>query len=226
MRPSLRHSLFRVAFVFLFVLLLSNVPSDARALNTAPGPYRVSANCSAKHLTERNFEHDTQATSGTTSGNWLIMFIPRNEGTSAQDFSQKTVNEIAVFEAFLKLPKTTLDAYRVVPAYVVCDESPALCLRFSVDKVPSKLVLLSNSRMYPYPGNHARSVDDIELFLTIFHRVQSSAIPPVRPAVALWGQLALLVVGVLGIFLTRSYLMNRMYGPLPNADPRRNPKYD
>ncbi|KPA83332.1 hypothetical protein ABB37_02988 [Leptomonas pyrrhocoris] len=220
MRCSSRHGLLREApCAFLVVLLIGSIIGSVAALNTAAGPYRVSDDCGAKRLTENTFEHDTQATSGMTSGNWLIFFVPSNEGATAQHFSQQTVHEIAMFEAFVKLPKATLDTYQVVPAYVVCDESPALCLRFSEGKLSSRLVLLSNSRMYPYPKDHIRTVDDIELFVTIFRRIQSSAIPPVRPTMAVWGQLALLVVGVLGIFLVRSYSMSRMYGPLPPGGP-------
>jgi hypothetical protein len=218
MRTPARHWLLVATTAALLTLFLCSGLCAVNAQSTAAGPYRVSEDCNARHLTDHNFEHDTQATSGMTSGNWLIIFVPSNEGTTAQHFSQQTVNEIAMFEAFVKLPAPTLDSYHVVPAYVLCDESPALCLRFSVDKLPSKMVLLGDNRMYPFPGDHVRSVDDIELFVTVFRRIQSSAIPPVKPAMAVWGQLLLLVVGVIGIFLVRSYSMHRMYGSLPKGD--------
>lgn len=224
MRCTRPFTVLAAVVVVLFALLFSSGIGRVRAQDALSGPYRIREDCPAKRLTEQNFEHDTQATSGMTSGNWLIIFVPSNEGATTQHFSQQTVNELAMFEAFVRLPKERLDTYHVVPAYVVCDESPALCLRFSVDTLSSKLVLLGDSRMYPYPGDHARSVDDIELFVTVFRRIQSSAIPPVRPPMAVWGQLVILVIGVLGIFLVRSYSMSRIYGPLSKSTLPYNPK--
>lgn len=223
MRRILTGRLSNAAVLLCCALFIASAAFTARAETPVNGPYRVSDTCAARRLNEHNFEHDTQATTGMTSGNWLILFVPSNEGATAQDHSQQAVHEIAMFEGFVNLPKATLDTYQVVPAYVVCDESPALCRRFGVEKL-SRLVLLAGSRMYPYPSEQVRSVDDIELFVTIFRRIQSSAIPPVRPPMAVWGQLLLLVVGVLGIFLVRSYSMQRMCAPLPKGMVMPHPK--
>ncbi|KAK7195423.1 hypothetical protein NESM_000469500 [Novymonas esmeraldas] len=178
-------------------------------------PYRLREDCPAKHLTEENFEHVTQASGGMTSGNWLIFFVPSNDGATVDQHSDQTVHSIASFDAFVRLSPEVLSTYHVLPAFVVCDESPGVCARFSTADSPARLLILSARRMYPFPADHIRTVDDIELFVSAFRRMHSSAVPPPQPGMKMGGQLLLLLAGVIGIVVVRSVALQRMNGPLP-----------
>ncbi|CBZ28939.1 hypothetical protein LMXM_29_2621 [Leishmania mexicana MHOM/GT/2001/U1103] len=195
--------------------LLALTSADAQVELIDAGPYKLPGDCPAKHLTGENFEHDTQASGGMTSGNWLILFVPSNDGATTDLYSRQAVNEIASFDAFVRISTETLTTYQVLPAYVLCDESPALCGRFKVEKSSAKLVILSARRMYPYPSEQIRSVNDIELFVSVFRRIESSAIPPPLPGMTMWGQLILLLGGIIGILVLQSFATRHTSAPLP-----------
>lgn len=204
------------AVVVLVVLLLCGASVSAAATaGAATTPYKLKEDCPARHLTDDNFEHDTQASGGTTSGNWLILFVPSNDGATAERFSQQSVTEVESFDAFVRLSPEVLSTYQVIPAYVLCDESAALCERFKVEESAAKLVILSARRLYPYPTARVRSVDDIELFVSMFRRIASSAIPPPAGGMPMFVQFLVLVASVIGIFVVRSISLRRMNGPLP-----------
>ena len=60
---------------FLLVLVLCSIRSLV-------APAR--ANNDVAVLTDANFEHDTQATTGSTTGRWLILFNNKNNHDEAQ----------------------------------------------------------------------------------------------------------------------------------------------
>ncbi|KAG5472854.1 hypothetical protein LSCM4_02179 [Leishmania orientalis] len=86
-----------------------------------------------------------------TSGNWLVLFVPGNDGVTADRRSVEAVTVIASFDSLVRVSTEVVSAYQVVPAYVLCDESPSLCKRFKVANSSAKLVILSGGRMYSYP---------------------------------------------------------------------------
>ncbi|KAG5472480.1 hypothetical protein LSCM1_03879 [Leishmania martiniquensis] len=176
---------------------------------------KLKADGPARKLTEENFEHDTQASGAMTSGNWLILFVPGSDGATTDRRSPEAVSGIVSFDSFVRLSTEVLRTYQVVPAYVLCDESPSLCKRFEVTNSSAKLVVLSARRMYPYPAEQIRSMSDLELFVSDFRRIDSSAVPPPLPGMMKWGQLILLLGGAIGTFLLWSFTLRRTSAPLP-----------
>ncbi|KAI5689838.1 hypothetical protein MNV84_06013 [Leishmania braziliensis] len=213
---SSRGLCFLAALALVTLCALFVLPTtDAQAELIGAAPYKLKVDCPAKHLTEENFEHDTQASGGMTSGNWLILFVPSSDAATTDRYSQQVVDEITSFDSFVRLSTEVLSMYQVLPAYVLCDESPALCARFSVEKSSAKLIILSARRMYPYPEQHIRSVTDMELFVSVFRRMESRAVPPPLPGMTIWRQLILLLGGAIGIALVWSFAPRRMSAPLP-----------
>lgn len=172
-------------------------------------PYRISSTVRAVRLTDSNFEHDTQASSGMTSGVWLVLFVPSNIDASPTRFSEYAVQTIRYFEAFTQLPPDMLDTYQVVSAVVECDNSPALCSRFTVAAHATKLVLLRAGKMYLLPMEEMQSVDAIERFISISRRIQGNDIPA-TPSSALQTQLIMLIGGIIGIVGVRYYIQRRL----------------
>merc|ERR1719379_256927 len=78
------------------------------------------------HLDSASFEHDTQAATGATTGDWLVKFYtPESEASK----------EMA--EAWGELALNLKD--RLTVAEVDCIESEELCRRFNVTKHPTLL---------------------------------------------------------------------------------------
>ncbi|KAG5498761.1 hypothetical protein JKF63_03049 [Porcisia hertigi] len=195
---------------------LALATADAQPDLVGAAPYRLKEDCPAQHLTEENFERDTQASSGMTSGNWLILFVPCNDASTVDRHSRQAVKGIVAFDAFVRNSTQVLRNYQVVPAYVLCDESRALYTRFNTEKSIPKLVMLSSRRMYTCPAEQMLSVDDIELFVSTFRSIESSAVPPPLTGQSIWGQLILLLGGVIAFFfILRSLALSRMSAPLP-----------
>ncbi|CUG90265.1 protein disulfide-isomerase, putative [Bodo saltans] len=90
-------------------------------------------------LNEETFEHDTQAASGATTGNWFVMF--KSEGC------RHCRDALPTFEALADEPSEIPLNFAVVD----CDDSQWVCTRFGVNSYPSFL-LLSRGQMYPYKG--------------------------------------------------------------------------
>ncbi|GET90868.1 hypothetical protein LtaPh_3026000 [Leishmania tarentolae] len=195
--------------------LLALTTTDVRALLTDAVPYRVPEDCPAKHLTAANFEHDTQASGGMTSGNWLILFVPSNDGATADRHSRQAVSEIASFDSFVRLSAEVLSTHQVLPAYVLCDESPALCVRFKVENSSAKLIILSARHMHLCPSEQTRTVSGIELFVSGFRRTEGSAVPPPQPGFMMQGRLLLLLGGIVGIVVLRLFVTCQRCAPRP-----------
>lgn len=91
-------------------------------------------------LTEDTFEHDTQAASGATTGNWFIMF--KSEGCGYCREAQP------VFEALADEPSEVPVNFAIVD----CDASDWVCNRFEIRNFPTFL-LLSRGQQYAFKGS-------------------------------------------------------------------------
>jgi thiol-disulfide isomerase/thioredoxin len=91
-------------------------------------------------LTDQTFEHQTQASTGMTTGSWLVLFsVPNCQ--SCEDLKpvlEDLGRDEEVFEN------------GVVLGSVDCTENQDMCLRFSTTKLPV-LLYLHKKKLYKYP---------------------------------------------------------------------------
>eukprot|EP00929_Paragymnodinium_shiwhaense_P052456 TRINITY_DN26278_c0_g1_i1.p3 TRINITY_DN26278_c0_g1~~TRINITY_DN26278_c0_g1_i1.p3 ORF type:complete len:155 (-),score=47.63 TRINITY_DN26278_c0_g1_i1:32-496(-) len=92
-----------------------------------------------KVFNDASFEHDTQASTGSTTGDWLVVF-----GEANCQKCEEMVEEMDRIEEDLK------QAY-ALPARVEKKDSKALWKRFKIAKTPTVL-LFSHRKMYTYGG--------------------------------------------------------------------------
>merc|ERR1712232_1081969 len=95
-----------------------------------------------KVLNDESFEHDTQASSGATTGAWLVTF--GEAGCKSCD---------AYYEELENIDEGLRQLY-AIPAKVFKDTSPKIFKRFGIKKVPTTL-LFSKTKMFPYTGSEA-----------------------------------------------------------------------
>ena len=91
-------------------------------------------------LSDSNFEHLTQASSGSTTGPWLVMFYP---GTTAGP------NEASMHSIWTKAADVL--AGRVNVAKVDLSRSPGLQQRFSLTKDSAHILYIRAKKVYNYP---------------------------------------------------------------------------
>lgn len=91
-------------------------------------------------LTDQTFEHQTQASTGMTTGSWLVLFsVPNCQSCeSLKPVLEDLGRDEEVFEN------------GVVLGSVDCTESHDVCLRFSTTKLPV-LLYLHKKKLYKYP---------------------------------------------------------------------------
>jgi thiol-disulfide isomerase/thioredoxin len=100
----------------------------------------VDASQEVVKLTDDTFEHQTQASTGSTTGSWLILFHVPN--CSSCDRLKPTLDELGDDEELYE--------NGIVLGSVDCSTNPNVCLRFSTTKLPV-LMYLHKKRLYRYP---------------------------------------------------------------------------
>ncbi|KAL3924192.1 MAG: hypothetical protein SGILL_001198 [Bacillariaceae sp.] len=101
-------------------------------------PATVSAE--VESLTDATFEHQTQASTGATTGSWLILFtIPSCESCETYKRALEQVSQ-----------DQELYEQGVVFGTVDCSENVAVCQRFSITKLPT-LVFMHRKKLYVLP---------------------------------------------------------------------------
>ena len=107
-------------------------------LAMARSPFVVAAEVVT--LTDQTFEHQTQASTGMTTGSWLVLFgVPNcSSCESLKPVLEDLGRDEEVFEN------------GVVLGSVDCTESQDVCLRFSTTKLPV-LLFLHKKHLYKYP---------------------------------------------------------------------------
>lgn len=120
-----------------------------------------------KTLTESNFEHDTQAATGSTTGDWFVMF-----GVAS---CPHCVHAKAAWQEMAKHRST----HRTLIGEVDCDASYWVCSRFAVRSYPTFLLFKSGA-YYEYRGT--RTVEMFQAWLQ--GPYLESKVGPVPPELA------------------------------------------
>lgn len=120
-----------------------------------------------KTLTESNFEHDTQAATGSTTGDWFVMF-----GVAS---CPHCVHAKAAWQEMAKHCST----HRTLIGEVDCDASYWVCSRFAVRSYPTFLLFKSGA-YYEYRGT--RTVEMFQAWLQ--GPYLESKVGPVPPELA------------------------------------------
>jgi len=98
------------------------------------------ANAEVVALTDQTFEHQTQASTGMTTGSWLVLFsvpdCPSCE--SLKPVLEELGTDEEVYES------------GIVLGSVDCSQNQAVCLRFSTTKLPV-LLYLHKKQLYKFP---------------------------------------------------------------------------
>ena len=108
-------------------------------------------------LNDQTFEHQTQASTGMTTGSWLVLFsVPDCPPCEAlKPMLEDLGKDEEVFER------------GIVLGSVDCSESQGVCLRFSTSKLPV-LLYLHKKKLYKYPlgtEEFGTSVDGLKSFV-------------------------------------------------------------
>lgn len=115
-------------------------------------------------LTDGNFEHDTQAATGATTGDWLVEFYAPWCGHC------KALAPI--WEEVAKSLKG-----KVSVAKVDATENTNLAGRFKIRRFPT-IILFKNKKMYEYEKG-PRTLEDVKLFATkSYSKVEAKDVPP------------------------------------------------
>ena len=132
------------------------------------------------HLSDQNFEHDTQAASGQTTGRWLVGFA----GPSHAEFR-------IVLERFM-LGQNEQEENQVIVADVDIEISTKLKRRFDdvFEKSYPTLALFEQQKMRVLKGSDVKTVEDVKSFVfqkSLFREVpkESSKFDELRRTLAL-----------------------------------------
>mmetsp|Transcript_36064 Transcript_36064/g.67174 ORF Transcript_36064/g.67174 Transcript_36064/m.67174 type:complete len:162 (+) Transcript_36064:49-534(+) len=93
-----------------------------------------------QRLDDATFEHQTQASTGMTTGSWLVLF-----GASGCEGCSELLEALDGVEEELR------ETY-VIPAHVDREDSAGLWQRFGIQQIPSTL-LFAKHKLYRYSGN-------------------------------------------------------------------------
>jgi hypothetical protein len=117
-------------------------------------------------LTDATFEHQTQASTGMTTGSWFVLF----SNNESRDLSDGTIKPILSALADPSSPPgdegdsepdTTLADRGIVFATVDCDNTgKKTCQRFNI--IPPALLFFHQKSMYAYPSSSSSSGSDGE----------------------------------------------------------------
>jgi thiol-disulfide isomerase/thioredoxin len=129
-------------------------------------------------LTDATFEHQTQASTGATTGSWLILFHT-SSCASCEEQVKPLLTELADQEQHPELYERG-----IVFATVDCEDHPNTAIRFQIDTLPTLLYLHKGS-MYRVPPpsttttTSSFSLETLKRFvLQDYIEVTAEAIPP------------------------------------------------
>lgn len=160
-------------------------------------------------LNDATFEHQTQASSGATTGSWFLM-LGASAGCEACTTLKPIFDELGQDE--------TLYERSIVLGSVDVNDSPTTAMRFGIQVIPS-LLYLHKGHVYRFPTDVERSVESMKEFvLEHYGKSPAEPIPPPPSAldelVDLWSKLknsgmlfyafllmAGLLVGTIGVLI-------------------------
>ncbi|CAI9739674.1 Hypothetical predicted protein [Octopus vulgaris] len=118
-----------------------------------------------KVLNENNFEHLTQASTGATTGDWLVLFYKPGCGLIA----------MATMEAVAVRMHHTLNI-----AKVQMNSNPKLVERFKIKKCPS-IIYFRHGKLFRYDPEQF-DVKSMKVFVESWHRNVKAEIVPIEPS--------------------------------------------
>jgi len=136
------------------------------------------ANAEVVSLTDETFEHQTQASTGATTGSWLLLFSVPN--CASCDTLKPILEELGTDEELYE--------NGIVLGSVDCSENSGVCLRFSTTKLPV-LMYLHKKNLYRYPrdeefGSFPPTLKDLKSFvLTDYAQRAEAELVPNPPSV-------------------------------------------
>lgn len=123
-------------------------------------------------LNDHSFEHQTQASTGATTGSWLIM-METPTGCSACSALKPAFEELGQDEALYE--------HGIVLGTVDVNESPLTAMRFGIQIVPS-LLYLHKKKLYRFPVDVERSVESMKEFVLEHYGKSPAEDIPLPPA--------------------------------------------
>lgn len=140
-------------FAVVMCLIVAWAPSSA-----------VGDTATLRKLTDATFEHDTQAATGATTGDWFVMFHSPK--------CPHCKKALPLFEEFAH----EYDKHHTILAEIDCVDNGKTCRRFNVFGYPSFL-LFRRGRFYEFEGE--RNKEEWENFLLTESRtVEGKTVPP------------------------------------------------
>jgi hypothetical protein len=160
-KPPSRRSLNRPSGTRAFRLVVVALVALA---SLAYGAFASESRRGLPHLIDRTFEHETQASSGRTTGHWLVLFTRDGKDNDITRDTHTDTNTRAGLSDRARLALSSLRDelldFGVVAASVDVEESPETADRFRliVKRTPA-IVLLRDGKAY---AREVRDADDAE----------------------------------------------------------------
>ncbi|CAF4360046.1 unnamed protein product [Rotaria socialis] len=129
-------------------------------------------------LDDKSFEHDTQASTGSTTGDWFILFKKTNDSRSL----------LPIWEAAALQFRN-----RAIFAYVNVDTNPIIQKRFHLFYLPI-FILFKQGKMYRYESASWKQISFIEFIENDYKKVKAENVPAELSAFALFSEKAAKVI--------------------------------
>ncbi|CAF2126379.1 unnamed protein product [Rotaria magnacalcarata] len=129
-------------------------------------------------LDDKSFEHDTQASTGSTTGDWFILFKKTNDSRSLLPIWEATALQLR---------------NRAIFAYVNVDTNPIIQKRFHLFYLPI-FILFKQGKMYRYESASWKQISFIEFIENNYKKVKAENVPAELSAFALFSEKAAKVI--------------------------------
>ncbi|CAF1192284.1 unnamed protein product [Rotaria sordida] len=129
-------------------------------------------------LHDKTFEHDTQAATGSTTGDWFILFKKTNDSRGL----------IPVWEAISLHFRN-----RVIFAYVNVDTNPIIQKRFHLFHLPT-IILFKQGKMYRYESASWKQTAFVEFIENGYQKVKGEIVPVEPNAFSLFSEKAAKII--------------------------------
>ncbi|KAL3782708.1 hypothetical protein HJC23_012227 [Cyclotella cryptica] len=122
-------------------------------------------------LTDETFEHQTQASTGQTTGKWFVKFYA--------PWCGHCKSLAPIWEELDQRLQQSETPHGILLAKVDATKNPQLSKRFQIQSYPT-LKYFANRQMYPYKGS--RTVDALYAFVTEGYKTAPTDVIPVVPS--------------------------------------------
>eukprot|EP00934_Nitzschia_sp_Nitz4_P008674 Nitzschia sp. Nitz4//scaffold1_size375055//107451//109246//NITZ4_000242-RA/size375055-snap-gene-0.192-mRNA-1//1//CDS//3329540943//8664//frame0 len=129
---------------------------------------KTQVQCEVVTLNDDSFEHLTQASTGATTGSWLLVF--GSENCASCQTLKPMVEELGQDEALFESS--------IVVGVIEANESPKVSQRFGIKKLPTVLYM-HRGQMYAFPSDVERTTESLKEFvLEHYSKSPANPIPP------------------------------------------------